>query len=121
VDIAILVFDGMTVLDAVGPYEVLSRLPSVDVTMVGTERGPKRSDLDSLAIEADALLSETPRPDVVILAGGSCGVELADAVRLSMEYRLEERFGDADPERAPESVRRTAAEQLKQSRSHGRA
>ena len=75
--VAILIFDGMTALDAVGPYEVLSRLPDVEITMVASTRGPKRSDLGSIAVEADATLAEMPRADVLIVSGGTKGVAAA--------------------------------------------
>lgn len=69
-EIAILLFDGLTALDAVGPYEVLSRLPEAHVRMVGTERGAKRTRSGSLALVADHTLAEVPRPDVVVVPGG---------------------------------------------------
>ena len=40
-DIAILMFDRLAALDAVGPYEVLSRLPGAKVTFVAEEAGPE--------------------------------------------------------------------------------
>ena len=41
-NIAILLFDRLAALDAVGPYEVLSRLPGAKVTFVAEQAGPKR-------------------------------------------------------------------------------
>ncbi len=38
--IAIPLYDRFTALDAVGPYEVLSRLPDSKLTFVGYEVGP---------------------------------------------------------------------------------
>jgi putative intracellular protease/amidase len=68
--IAILIFDRLTALDAVGPYEVLSRLPDAEVTFVAQESGLKRTDTGSLALMADAPLTEYPHPDVVLVPGG---------------------------------------------------
>jgi putative intracellular protease/amidase len=68
--IAILVFDGLTALDAVGPYEVLQRLPGSEVLMVGETRGLKRTDTGSLAINADRSISEVTSADILIVAGG---------------------------------------------------
>jgi putative intracellular protease/amidase len=68
--IAILIFDRFTALDAVGPYEVLSRLPDAEVTFVAQERGLKRTDTGQLALHADASLGELPHPDVVLVPGG---------------------------------------------------
>jgi transcriptional regulator GlxA family with amidase domain len=70
-EIAILLFDGITALDAVGPYEVLAMVPDAHVRFVATERGAKRSARNgSLALVADHTLSEVPRPDVVLVPGG---------------------------------------------------
>ena len=42
-EIAILLFDRITALDAVGPYEVLSRLPGAEIRWVAPDPGLKRS------------------------------------------------------------------------------
>jgi putative intracellular protease/amidase len=68
--IAILLFDRLTALDAVGPYEVLSRLPGATVTFVAEEPGPKRTDTGQLALVADASLADLPAPEVVLVPGG---------------------------------------------------
>ena len=77
---AILVFDGVTALDAVGPYEVLRFLPEADMKFVAVEPGPKRAAPGpdggtgpgggSLAMVADHSLGEVPHPDVVLVPGG---------------------------------------------------
>ena len=67
---AILVFEGLTALDAVGPYEVLNRLPEAHVRLVGTDRGAKRAHGGALALVADHTLAEVPRPDIVVVPGG---------------------------------------------------
>ena len=68
--IAILIFDRVTALDAVGPYKVLARLPGSELTFVGLEAGPKRADTGRLAPLADAAIEEHPAPDVVLIPGG---------------------------------------------------
>jgi transcriptional regulator GlxA family with amidase domain len=70
VDIAILLFDRLTALDAIGPYEVLSRLPGAQVTFVAAEPGIKRTDVGSLGLVADAALDAVDRPDIVVVPGG---------------------------------------------------
>jgi putative intracellular protease/amidase len=69
-DIAIPIYDRFTALDAIGPYEVLSRLPGARVTFVAHERGPVRTDNGMLAIEADRALDELPQPEVLLVPGG---------------------------------------------------
>jgi len=68
--IAILIFDRLTALDAVGPYEVLSRLPGAELTFVAKEAGPKRTDTGALGISADGSLAELTGPDVLVVPGG---------------------------------------------------
>ncbi len=68
--IAILLFDRLTALDAVGPYEVLSRLPDATVTFVAERPGLVRTDTGYLGLNADTALDEIPRPDVLLVPGG---------------------------------------------------
>ena len=69
-EIAILVYPRFTALDAVGPYEVLSRLPGAKVTFVAEHASPQRTDTRQLAILADATIDERPHPDIVLVPGG---------------------------------------------------
>ncbi len=68
-EIAILLFDRLTALDAVGPYEVLSRLPGARVRWVAVEPGPKRADA-GLALMADHQLADVAAPEVLVVPGG---------------------------------------------------
>lgn len=68
--IAILLYPGATALDAVGPYEVLSRMPDADVRFVGKETGPLLADGDALLLGVTHTLAETPAPDLVLVPGG---------------------------------------------------
>ncbi len=69
-NIAIPIFDDLTALDAVGPYEVLSRLPGAKVHFLAVEPGPKRTENGMLALVADQALDELPDPDVLVVPGG---------------------------------------------------
>ena len=69
-DIAILLYDNFTALDAIGPYEVLSRLPGAVVKFVATEPGPVRTDTRALALIADHALADVPHPDILLIPGG---------------------------------------------------
>jgi transcriptional regulator GlxA family with amidase domain len=68
--IAIPLFPRFTALDGIGPYEVLQRVPGYDVTFVGHERGPVRSENGFLGIEVDATFEELTDPDIVVFPGG---------------------------------------------------
>jgi putative intracellular protease/amidase len=69
-NIAIPVFDQITALDAIGPYEVLSRLPHAKVTFVAEELGPKRTENGMLALSADATFDDLPEPEIIVVPGG---------------------------------------------------
>ena len=69
-DIVIYLFDGITALDAVGPYEILTRLPGANVRFVGPERGTARTDNGALAMVCDAGRDEIERADVLLMPGG---------------------------------------------------
>jgi putative intracellular protease/amidase len=68
--IAVALYDRFTALDAVGPYEVLSRLPESQLTFVGHEVGPVRTDNERLAMYVDAVFEDIPEPDVFVVPGG---------------------------------------------------
>jgi putative intracellular protease/amidase len=68
--IAILLYDRLTALDAVGPYEVLSRMPGARATFVGAQAGPVRTDNDMLTLVADSSIGDIPEPEIVLVPGG---------------------------------------------------
>lgn len=80
--IAIPLYDRFTALDAIGPYEVLWRIPGATVTFVGHERGPVRTDNGMLGIVADATFEELPEPDLLLVPGGLGAREHLDDGRL---------------------------------------
>ena len=69
-EIAIALFEQVTALDAVGPYEVLQRLPDSNVRFVGHKVGEVRTDNGFLGLTVDAPFSEVPSPDIVLVPGG---------------------------------------------------
>ncbi|WP_179466655.1 DJ-1/PfpI family protein [Mycolicibacterium vinylchloridicum] len=68
--VAIALFPRNTALDAIGPYEVLQRVPSIDVVFVGHQRGEVRSDNGMLGLTCDATFDEVTTPDVLVFPGG---------------------------------------------------
>jgi len=80
--IGIPIFEGLTALDAVGPYEVLSRIPDATVIFVATSVGMKRTDQGSLGLYADADVAEVPHCDVILVPGGPGVEEAAQDERL---------------------------------------
>jgi len=68
--IAIPIFNGFTALDAIGPYDVLSRLPGAEVVICADEPGEKRTESGVLGVMADRALADVERPDVIVVPGG---------------------------------------------------
>jgi len=68
--VAIALFPRNTALDAIGPYEVLQRVPSIDVVFVGERRGEVRTDNGMLGLVCDATFDEVTDPDVLLVPGG---------------------------------------------------
>jgi transcriptional regulator GlxA family with amidase domain len=67
--IAILLFDDITALDAVGPYEVLARFPGAQLKLVGERRGRVQSD-GGLGLHVDLTLDELRATDLLLVPGG---------------------------------------------------
>ncbi|HEX9528723.1 MAG TPA: DJ-1/PfpI family protein [Streptosporangiaceae bacterium] len=79
--IVILLYDRFTALDAVGPYEVLARLPGTTVVFAAERPGVVRADTGMLGLTADAALGDVPHPDIVLVPGGPGQQEqMADGV-----------------------------------------
>jgi transcriptional regulator GlxA family with amidase domain len=80
--IAILIFEKLTVLDAIGPYEVWRSVPGWEVRFVGPEAGTKRADSGSLGLVADYSIDEVTESDIVLVPGGEGNRPLLDDRRV---------------------------------------
>ncbi len=90
--VAIALFPRNTALDAVGPYEVLQRVPSIDVVFVGHSRGEVRTDNGMLGLTCDAAFAEVTEPDVLLVPGGvGTRALLGDDVLLDWVRRVHRR------------------------------
>jgi transcriptional regulator GlxA family with amidase domain len=70
VQAAIVLYPRLTALDAIGPYEVLQRVPAITPVFVGASRGEVRTENGFLGLTVDAAFDEVPAPDVVVVPGG---------------------------------------------------
>lgn len=85
--IAIMLYDGVTALDAVGPYEVLTRVPNASVVMVAKQAGPVRTDTGVSGLIADRALHQVRRADMLLVPGaGERGVRQAIADAETMDW-----------------------------------
>ncbi|HUI49417.1 MAG TPA: DJ-1/PfpI family protein [Acidimicrobiia bacterium] len=81
-EIVCLIFDGITALDIVGPYEVLQRLPDAEVKFVAAARGDIRTDNRFLGLAADYALDDVTSADVLVVPGGFATRDLESDARL---------------------------------------
>jgi transcriptional regulator GlxA family with amidase domain len=72
-NIVFVVYEGLTCLDLIGPYEVWNVTPGARVLFAGVERGEIRPDSGAFGIVLDRTLDEVPSPDVVVVPGGTEG------------------------------------------------
>lgn len=69
--IAIYLYHGVTALDAVGPWEVLSHIPDAEVRFVAKETGPVTTEGGTLLLGATHTITETLSPDLLLVPGGT--------------------------------------------------
>jgi len=67
--IGILLFDNLTALDAVGPYDVLARIPNAQICFVGLEK-KEYKDSYGLRIVSDYSIDEIQMLDILLIPGG---------------------------------------------------
>ena len=80
--IAIVLFPGLTPLDALGPFEVLRNIPDAEVRFVSHTPGPIPTDSGVLVLGATHSLAETPAPDILLVPGSSTDSLTAMALSL---------------------------------------
>ena len=68
--LSILIFDGLTTLDAIGGYETLSRLPGMETEFVAAKRGIIAADTRCLGLAAFRDFSEVTATDILYVPGG---------------------------------------------------
>jgi transcriptional regulator GlxA family with amidase domain len=73
-------YDGMTPLDLVGPFQVFAIAPDVQVTLAASTAGPKKTD-SGMVIHADKALRDVSDADIIVVPGTSRpDLPLADQV-----------------------------------------
>ncbi|HEX8705118.1 MAG TPA: DJ-1/PfpI family protein [Myxococcaceae bacterium] len=67
-DIAFLLYENMTSLDLIGPYQVFTMVPGARIHLAATEVGPVRTDM-GIRMHADRRLEEVSRADIICVPG----------------------------------------------------
>ncbi len=68
--IAIAVYPDLTVLDVIGPYQVLTLVPDAEVVLCAAERGRVTDDNGLLHLDVEHDFTDVPTPDVLLVGGG---------------------------------------------------
>jgi transcriptional regulator GlxA family with amidase domain len=90
--VAFLLYDRLTALDLIGPYEVLQGMPDVEVQFVAREAGPVTVDSGAFSIVAPYSFADVPSADVLVVPGSSCGTlaAMADPQLIDWVLRIDE-------------------------------
>ncbi|SDD36013.1 DJ-1/PfpI family protein [Actinokineospora iranica] len=84
--VAIVLYPGLTALDALGPYEVLNLMPDTEIRFVGARPGPVAADSGVLFLGVTHTYAETPAPDLVLVPGSSAATATAMADRALLDW-----------------------------------
>jgi transcriptional regulator GlxA family with amidase domain len=68
--IAIPLFDRFTALDAIGPHQVLVRLPGAHVIFLAERTRGVCDESGSVVLQAEATFADVPHPDIIVVPGG---------------------------------------------------
>ena len=69
--IAILIYNGITMLDAIGPYEVLTNLRGAEVFFVAKKKGMIKADSNFTSLKASYSFKDVEEADILIIPGAS--------------------------------------------------
>jgi putative intracellular protease/amidase len=69
--IAILLYEGVTTLDAIGPYDVLVALPGAEVAFVAEKKGEVRTERGFLTLLANEDFDSVKSADVLVVPGST--------------------------------------------------
>ncbi|MBS0470844.1 MAG: DJ-1/PfpI family protein [Proteobacteria bacterium] len=85
--LSILIYDGFTTLDAVGGYEILSRLPGMETEFVAATPGVIAADTRALGLLAWKGFDEVRSTDILYVPGGPGGFAMEKDERFLAKLR----------------------------------
>ena len=89
-NIVILLYPHFAATDALGPYEILARLPGARVRFVAAQAGPVTTDTGMLTVLAEAPYASIEHADVLIIPGApTSAVPVGDAALLAWVRRID--------------------------------
>jgi putative intracellular protease/amidase len=76
--VVIYLYDRMTALDAIGPYEVFRLMPGVQVRFVARKAGLVRPDSGLQMLHAEYGITDIDHADILVVPGGDASAQIAD-------------------------------------------
>ena len=89
--VVIFLYDRMTALDAIGPYEVLRCVPGLNVRFVAKKAGLVTPDSGLQMLNAEHGIADVSAADILIVPGGDASGPLQDPDVLEWIRRMHER------------------------------
>jgi transcriptional regulator GlxA family with amidase domain len=74
--IALALYPNFTMLDIIGPFQVLADVPGHDVVFVAAEAGPVTDHTGRATLTATKTFGEVGKPDIVVVPGGLGDTEI---------------------------------------------
>ncbi|MEU5879321.1 DJ-1/PfpI family protein [Spirillospora sp. NPDC047279] len=74
--VAIAMFPKLTILDAIGPYQVFANMPDAEVVLCAARRG-RLADGGTLHLDIDHTFADVPNPDILVVPGGNITRQMA--------------------------------------------
>jgi transcriptional regulator GlxA family with amidase domain len=84
--IAIGLYPEFTVLDAIGPYQVLVELPGSEVVLCAERTGRLSDEKGLMHFDIEHTFADVPRPDILLVPGGTITRKLAVAGEPIVEW-----------------------------------
>ena len=76
--IALALYPNFTILDIIGPFQVLADVPGHDVELVAAQAGPVVDHTGRATLNATKSFAAVPEPDIVVVPGGLGDTHLQD-------------------------------------------
>jgi putative intracellular protease/amidase len=86
VQVAIGLFPGFTVLDAIGPYQVFAEHPDLEVVVCAANHGRLDDEDRKLLFDIEHTFDEIPRPDILLVPGGCTPDRIPDAYQSVVDW-----------------------------------
>ena len=71
--VVIYLYNGITMLDAIGPYEVLRNMEGAEIVFVGETKGEMKADSGFTGIHANQSIDEVKEADILLIPGSTIG------------------------------------------------